>query len=68
MGLMGMVGNENNTFSHLQSEEENQPVSGATSASPGTSVQCISSIGQIIQVAQLSQRNRAAAWVSFGWP
>ena len=20
------------------------------------------------QVAQLSQRNRAAAWVSFGWP
>ena len=21
-----------------------------------------------LQVAQLSQRNRAAAWVSFGWP
>ena len=32
------------------------------------SAQCISSIGQIIQVAQLSQRNRAVAWVSFGWP
>ena len=28
--------NENSTFSHLQSEEENQPVSVATSASPGT--------------------------------
>ena len=27
---MGMRGNENSTFSHLQSEEENQPVSGAT--------------------------------------
>ena len=23
---------------------------------------------EMIQVAQLSQRNRAAAWVSFGWP
>ena len=34
---MGMGGNENSTFSHFQSEEENQPVSGATSASPGTS-------------------------------
>jgi len=34
---MGMGGNENSTFSHLQSEEENQPVSGATSASPRTS-------------------------------
>jgi len=34
---MGMEGNENSTFSHSQSEEENQPVSGATSASPGTS-------------------------------
>ena len=34
---MGMGGNENSTFSHLQSKEENQPVSGATSASPGTS-------------------------------
>jgi len=34
---MGMGGNENSIFSHLQSEEENQPVSGATSASPGTS-------------------------------
>ena len=34
---MGMVGNENSTFSHFQSEEEKQPVSGATSASPGTS-------------------------------
>ena len=34
---MGMGGNENSTFSHLQSEEENQPVSGATSASPGAS-------------------------------
>ena len=32
-----MGGNENSTFSHLQSEEANQPVSGATSASPGTS-------------------------------
>ena len=32
-----MGGNENSTFSHFQSEEENQPVSGATSASPGTS-------------------------------
>ena len=32
-----MEGNENSTFSHFQSEEENQPVSGATSASPGTS-------------------------------
>jgi len=30
--------NENSTFSHfLQSEEEKQPVSGGTSASPGTS-------------------------------
>ena len=36
-GLMGMGGNENSTFSHFQPEEENQPVSGATSASPGTS-------------------------------
>jgi len=35
--LMGIGGNENSTFSHFQSEEENQPVSGATSASPGTS-------------------------------
>ena len=34
---MGMGGNENPMFSHLQSEEENQPVSGARSASPGTS-------------------------------
>ena len=34
---MGMRGNENSTFSHLQSEEQNQPVSGATSASLGTS-------------------------------
>ena len=34
---MGMGGNENSTFSHFQSEEENQPVSGATSASPETS-------------------------------
>jgi len=34
---MGMGGNENSTFSHFRSEEENQPVSGATSASPGTS-------------------------------
>jgi len=34
---MGTGGNENSTFSHFQSEEENQPVSGATSASPGTS-------------------------------
>jgi len=32
-----MGGNESSTFSHLQSEEENQPVSGATSASTGTS-------------------------------
>ena len=31
---MGMGGNENSTFSHFQSEEENQPVSGTTSASP----------------------------------
>ena len=29
--------NENSTFSDFQSEEEKQPVSGATSASPGTS-------------------------------
>ena len=34
---MGMGGNENFTFSHFQSEKENQPVNGATSASPGTS-------------------------------
>jgi len=34
---MGMGGNKNNTFSHFQSEEENQPVSGATSAFPWTS-------------------------------
>ena len=34
---MGMGVNENSTFSHFQSEEENQPVSGATSDSPGTS-------------------------------
>ena len=34
---MGMGGNENSIFSHLQSEEENEPVSGARSASPGTS-------------------------------
>ena len=34
---MGMGENENSTFSHFQSEEEKQPVSGATSASPGTS-------------------------------
>ena len=34
---MGMGGNENSTFSHFQSEENNQPVSGATPASPGTS-------------------------------
>ena len=33
---MGMGGNENSTFPHFQSEEEKQPVSGATSASPGT--------------------------------
>ena len=32
-----MEGNENSTFSHFQSEEEKQPVSGAASASPGTS-------------------------------
>jgi len=37
-GLMGIGGNENSTFSHFQLEEENQPVSGATSASLGTSV------------------------------
>ena len=30
---MEMGGNENSTFSHLQTEEEKQPVSGATSAS-----------------------------------
>ena len=34
---MGIGENENSTFSHLQSEEENQPVSCATSACPGTS-------------------------------
>jgi len=34
---MGMVGNDNSTLSYLQSEEENRPVSAATSASPGTS-------------------------------
>jgi len=34
---MGMGGNENSTFSHFQSEKENKPVTGATSASPGTS-------------------------------
>ena len=34
---MGMGSNENPTFSHFQSEEEKQPVSGATSASTGTS-------------------------------
>ena len=35
---MGMEWNENSTFSHLQSEDyENQHVSGATSASQGTS-------------------------------
>jgi len=34
---MGMGGNENSTFSLVQSEEENQPVSGATSSPPGTS-------------------------------
>ena len=34
---MGMGGNENSTFSHFQLEEENQPISGATSAFPGTS-------------------------------
>jgi len=33
----GMGGNENSTFSHFQPKEENQPVSGATSASLGTS-------------------------------
>ena len=33
---MGMGGNENSTFSHLQSQEEKQPVSGDTSASSGT--------------------------------
>ena len=32
-----MGGNENSIYSHFQSEEESQPVSGATSASPGTS-------------------------------
>ena len=36
-GLMGMGENENSTFSHFQSEDENQPISGATSASPGIS-------------------------------
>ena len=34
-GFMGTGGNENSTFSHFQSEKEKQPVSGATSASPG---------------------------------
>ena len=34
---MGIGGNENSTFSNFQSEEKNQPVSGATSASPRTS-------------------------------
>ena len=34
-----MVGNENFTFSHLQSDGENQPVNGATSASPGSSAE-----------------------------
>ena len=29
----------NSTFSHVQSEEEKQPVSGATSAFPGTSLE-----------------------------
>ena len=33
---MGMGGNENSTFSHFQWKEEKQPISGATSASPGT--------------------------------
>ena len=32
-----LEGNENSTFSHLQSNEEKQPVSGVTSASLGTS-------------------------------
>ena len=35
-GLMGIEGNGNSIFSHFQSEEENQPVSGAKSAYPGT--------------------------------
>ena len=34
---MGMGRNDNSTFSHFQTDEENQPISGATSASPGTS-------------------------------
>ena len=34
---MGMGGNENSTCSHFQSAEEKQRVSGATSASLGTS-------------------------------
>ena len=43
---MGMRGNENSTFSHFQAEEENQPVSGATSASPGTS-ECVTVISDV---------------------
>ena len=35
--LDGNGSHKNSTFSHFQSEEENQPVSCATSASPGTS-------------------------------
>ena len=34
---MGIGGNESYTFFHLKSEEDHQPVSSATSASPGTS-------------------------------
>ena len=37
-------------------------------ASPQHWCQLYSKSNEIRQVAQLSQRNRAAAWVSFGWP
>jgi len=33
-----------------------------------SAVKIIAKVPRFRQVAQLSQRNRAAAWVSFGWP
>ena len=51
--------------------KQQQPKQSALGLSPPVEVKLSSRINASClkrQVAQLSQRNRAAAWVSFGWP
>jgi len=54
---MGMGGNENSTFSHFQSDEEKQPVSGATLASRRTVAHSTVVAHQLRSVVSLTLRD-----------